>query len=590
MNNLSKVFKISILISILIFSTTSVFPFTACEQIEKIRKGFEERIGKEIEKEITLESTKIEEKYKSEYEQILNLCLSEEPQTIDPNLAESKASIDLINQIFVGLTKFESDLSVSPCIAENWKISDDGTVITFKIRDDAYWTNGDHIIAHDFVYSWKRVLAPETNSPFAYLFYDIEGAKEFHKGELDSDAVGIKAKNDTELEVKLRGPVNYFTYITSIWITKPVPKSVVEKYKENWTDLNYFVTNGPFTIKNWEHNNKIVLEANSNYFKGAPKLDIINIFLCKDQYTEFSMYKDDKIDGTWGWESGIPSDLLKKIDSNPALRSQKLSEPRLSTYYLGFNTRNKPINNQLFRKAIALALDKNELKNNPYWKTYIIANQFIPPQILEHDESIDINFDLEKAKRFLFEALHQSRESSNEKSIRTLKLMFSKSDKNRILAESIKKMLSENLNLKIELIEKDPESYFETIHNINKYPQVTDMYLLESRADYPNPSNYLFTKLHSKSPLNYSGWKNDEFDELVTNAMIYDDLNKQAELYKKASKIAFGDKNDEDRCPGEFPIIPLFYSSRNILIKPWVKGYWSNPFTGPYFYTTYIEK
>ncbi|GAI25323.1 unnamed protein product, partial [marine sediment metagenome] len=127
----SKVFKISILISILIFSITSVFPFTACEQIEKIRKGFEERIGKEIEKEITLESTKIEEKYKSEYEQILNLCLSEEPQTIDPNLAESKASIDLINQIFVGLTKFESDLSVSPCIAENWKISDDGTVITF---------------------------------------------------------------------------------------------------------------------------------------------------------------------------------------------------------------------------------------------------------------------------------------------------------------------------------------------------------------------------------------------------------------------------------------------------------------------------
>ncbi|GAI56830.1 unnamed protein product, partial [marine sediment metagenome] len=82
----------------------------------------------------------------------------------------------------------------------------------------------------------------------------------------------------------------------------------------------------------------------------------------------------------------------------------------------------------------------------------------------------------------------------------------------------------------------------------------------------------------------------DEFDELVINAIIYDDLNKQAELYNKASKIAFGDKNDEDRCPGEFPIIPLFYSSRNILIKPWVKGYWSNPFTGPYFYTTYIEK
>jgi ABC-type oligopeptide transport system substrate-binding subunit len=590
MNNLSKVFKISISICILIFSIISVFPFTGCEQIEKLRKGFEERIDKEKEKEITLESTKIEEKYKSEYEQILNLCLSEEPKTIDPNLAKSKASIDLINQIFVGLTKFESDLSVSPCIAENWKISDDGIVYTFKIRDDAYWTNGDNVTANDFVYSWKRLLAPETNSPFAYLFFDIKGAKEFHKGELDFDAVGIKAKNDYELEVKLRGPINYFTYITSIWITKPVPKSVVEKYKENWTDINYLITNGPFTIKNWEHNEKILLEKNSNYFEGAPKLNTINIFFCNDQYIEFSMYKNDKVDGTWGWESGISSDLLKKIDSDPLLKSQKLFEPGLSVYYLGFNVRNKPINNPLLRKAIALALDKNELKNNPYWKTFTIANKFIPPQILEYDESMDINFDLEKAKGLLFEALQQNEESSNEMGVRTLKLIFSKSDKNRILAESIKNMLSENLNLKIELIETDIESYFEKIHNINKYPQVTDMYLLEKRADYPHPNNYLFTKLHSKSPLNYSGWKNDEFDELVTNAMIYDDLNKQAELYKKASKIAFGDKSDEDRYPGEFPIIPLFYSSRNILVKPWVKGYWSNPFTGPYFYATYIEK
>ncbi|MFH1583967.1 MAG: ABC transporter substrate-binding protein, partial [Actinomycetota bacterium] len=150
MNKLNKIFKISILICLIV----SFLSFVGCTQIERIRKDFlkEEKTGKDI----PLESTKISEELKLESEQILNLCFNEEPLTIDPNLANSRASINIINQIFVGLTKLEPDLSVSPCIAENWEISDDGTIITFTIREDAYWTNGDHITAHDFVYSWKR--------------------------------------------------------------------------------------------------------------------------------------------------------------------------------------------------------------------------------------------------------------------------------------------------------------------------------------------------------------------------------------------------------------------------------------------------
>jgi len=364
MNKLNKIFKISILICLII----SFLSFIGCTQIEKIRKDFlkEEKTGKDI----PLESTKISEELKLESEQILNLCFNEEPITIDPNLANSRASINIINQIFVGLTKLEPDLSVSPCIAENWEISDDGTIITFTIREDAYWTNGDHITAHDFVYSWKRTLSPEINSPYAYLFFDIEGAKEFNKGELDSDALGIEAKGDNVLEIKLRGPVNYFTYITSTWITKPVPESVVEKYKENWTNINNLVTNGPFILKNWEHDEKIVLKANPDYFEGSSKLNTINIFLCKDKYAELSVYEKGKIDGTWGWQSGIPSDKLEEIISDPLIKSQLLTEPRLSTYYIGFNTRHEPGNNPLIRKAIALAINKNELKNNIFFVFY----------------------------------------------------------------------------------------------------------------------------------------------------------------------------------------------------------------------------
>ncbi|GAG70710.1 unnamed protein product [marine sediment metagenome] len=584
MNKLNKIFKISILICLIV----SFLSFVGCAQIEKIRKDFlkEAKTGKEI----PLESTKISEELKLESEQILNLCFNEEPLTIDPNLANSRASINIINQIFVGLTKLEPDLSVSPCIAENWEISDDGTIITFTIREDAYWTNGDNITAHDFVYSWKRTLSPEINSPHAYLFFDIEGAKEFNKGELDSDALGIEAKSDNVLEIKLKGPVNYFTYITSTWITKPVPESVVEKYKENWTNIKNLVTNGPFILKNWEHDEKIVLKANPNYFEGSPKLNTINIFLCKDKYTELSVYEEGKIDGTWGWQSGIPSDKLEEIISTPLIKSQLLTEPRISTYYIGFNTRHEPGNNPLIRKAIALAINKNELKNNIFWKNQTVANQFTPSQVLGHDETIGIDFDVEKAKKILVEALQPTDESSNNKGNRPLKFVYEESEENEILVKSIKSMLSKNLNLEVDLIEMDSETYFDTIHDIYGSTIVIDMYLMEKIPDYPHVSNWLFIELHSRSPNNYTGWKNDEFDELVTNAVIFDDLDKQVELYKKASKIAFGDKSDEDKYPGEFPIVPLYYGSRNILIRPWVKGYQSNPFTGPYFYTVWIEK
>jgi len=579
MNKLNKIFKISILICLIVSFLFSI----GCKQIEEIRKDFfkEEKTGKEI----ILESTKIPEELKPRSEQILNLCLNEEPITIDPVLAESKASIDLINQIFVGLTKLEPDLSIAPCIAENWEISDDGTTITFTIRDDAYWTNSEPITAHDFVYSWKRVLSPENNCPLAYLFFDIEGAKEFHKGELDSDALSIKAKNDKVLEIKLRGPVSYFIYMTSIWITKPVPESVVEKYKHNWTNIENLVTSGPFSIETWEHNNKIVLEANSNYFEGEPRLETINILVCGEQSIESSLYKEEKIDGTWGWESGVPADELEKIISGSENWNQLLLEPRLTTYYLGFNTRNKPISNPIIRKAIALSIDKNKLKKDAFLETEVIANQFIPPQVSGHDKSIGIDFDVDKAKNLFNEF-----DYLKEEGIRTLRFVFNDSDKNRILAESIERMLSKNLGLEIKLIEMDSEIYFETIHNLKINPQVVDMFILEKLPDYPHPSNWLFTEMHSKSSLNYSGWKNDEFDELVTNAAIFDDLNKQVDLYKKASKIAFGDIDDEDKYPGEFPIIPLYYGSKNILIKSWVKGYETNPFTGPYFYTVWIEK
>src|SRR3972149_5587885 len=147
---------------------------------------------------------------------VFRMAVSSEPPTLDWNLATDSISIRIIDNIMEGLTQYDDNLNPIPAIAKEWKGSGDGKTYTFFLRDEVYWSDGKKLTAHDFEYSWKRLLNPETAAEYAYFLYDIENAYEYNNGQLkDPSLVRVKALNNTTLEVRLRKPVVYFPSITT---------------------------------------------------------------------------------------------------------------------------------------------------------------------------------------------------------------------------------------------------------------------------------------------------------------------------------------------------------------------------------------
>ncbi|MCL6543262.1 MAG: hypothetical protein K6T87_22155, partial [Roseiflexus sp.] len=197
------------------------------------------------------------------------------------------------------------DLTVEPALAESWEFSNGGKTITFHLRDGIKYSDGVPIKAEDFVYAFKRVLNPETASPYNFLLTDIKGASEFNSAEVPTDtaklpelekAVGVSAPDDKTFVVELEHPATYFIDICALWNTTPLRKDVIEKFGEQWTDPANYPTSGPFMLKSWEHQSKIVLVPNPNYWGPKPTLTEIQMSMIVEPKAEFEAYKAGELD------------------------------------------------------------------------------------------------------------------------------------------------------------------------------------------------------------------------------------------------------------------------------------------------------
>ncbi|MEK7825376.1 MAG: ABC transporter substrate-binding protein, partial [Nitrospirota bacterium] len=180
---------------------------------------------------------------------LLRLTLRSEPPTLDWSLATDGVSFEVITNIMEGLTEYDENLRPRPAIAERWEVSEDGKRYTFFLRSDVKWTDGKTVTAGDFVYSWRRLLAPETGAEYAYFLYDIVNAHRYNSGAIkDPYLVGVRAKSDFVLEVDLEKPIVYFPSITTFMVTFPQRQDIIERHGYRWTEPENIVTNGPFKL------------------------------------------------------------------------------------------------------------------------------------------------------------------------------------------------------------------------------------------------------------------------------------------------------------------------------------------------------
>lgn len=245
----------------------------------------------------------------------LNMSNSDDITTLDTSLVKDALSSEVISNTMEGLTRLDKEFNASEGMAKSWKVSEDALTWTFNLRDDAVWSNGEKVTAHDFEYAWKRTLDPATACETASIFYDIVGAKDYNLSKnSDRDSVGVKAIDDYTLEVKLNRPVPYFDKMVASTSFYPQNQKFVESKGDKYgTSIENSIFNGPFILKTWKLNDQYTMGKNQTYWdSNSVKLDSINVKISKDSNTDINLYNAGEIDRTT-----VSSDQVDKYKDSP---------------------------------------------------------------------------------------------------------------------------------------------------------------------------------------------------------------------------------------------------------------------------------
>jgi oligopeptide transport system substrate-binding protein len=532
-------------------------------------------------------------------EVVLDVIFGTEPPTLDPSRATDSQSIFSIRQMFMGLTGFDEQAQVVPSLATEYSASEDGLTWTYTMRDDVHWVKLDSatgefadlgpVTAHDVEYGVKRTLNPETASDYAFVLYILAGAEEYNSADPASadmaalaDAVGVKAVDDTTVEFTLNSPAGYFPSITGMWVAFPQLQSAVEEGGDNWADAGAIVTNGPYTLEQWDHQSYLRFVKNP-LWPGADDVQIEAIQgpIIDSASTAMAMYEANEIDmmsDPPGWGPPLPD--MDRIKADPALGEELFIAPRLCTYYYGFVMSKPPMDNVLVRKAFAAAIDRQNLIDNLLKGEERPAHSFIPPGIpynVADDLSIggwmvqdDYAAQLEQARAWLEEAGYPNGAGLD------LVLMHNTSEAHAQIAQAIQAMWAEafpEANITIE--NQEWQVYLTTLLPDSPVEEKPDIYRLGWCSDYPDANNWVNEVFNSKSGQNYATFFNEEFDALVESAAVETDEAKRADLYKQAETLM----NEE-----VVPIAPIYYYTYVRLYKPWLSNVVISPVTGDPIY------
>ncbi len=505
--------------------------------------------------------------------------LGADPRTLDPALCTDTTGMTVLANAFSGLAELDKNEKAIPGVAEKWDVSADGLTYTFHLKKDLKWSNGDSVKASDFEYAWKRVLNPETASEYSYQLLYIKGAEEYNSGKGSADAVGVKATDDYTLVVNLTGPTPYFPELTSQGYYFPVDQKVVEGNKDWATDAKTYVSNGPFKITDYKMKDQIVLEKNENYWdKDAVKLDKLNLKLVSEETSAWASYKSGQFDVV---------DTVPKSDIQGALKDGSAKTfPNLATYFLSINVSDKAkavdpnaakvLSDAKVRKALNLAIDRQSIVDSVTKGGQIPADSIVAKGITDTDGKdftektayFDPKGNVEEAKKLLADAGFPDGQGFPQ-----LVLLYNPEGGHGDTMQAIQAMWKSNLGIDVQL-QSQEWKVFLTTRVQKQYEIARDGW----NADYVDPMTFLdmFT---STSAQNNCGYNNPKFDAVINAAKGELDSAKRLDLLHQA----------EDMLMADMPIIPLYYYTRPIGIKDYVKDARVSVMNTIYFKNAYVE-
>lgn len=481
-----------------------------------------------------------------------------EPQDLDPHTVTGVPEHRILSTLFEGLVDVDpTNLEPAPGVAESWDVSDDATVYTFRLRENARWSNGDPVTAHDFAYAWQRILSPGLASEYAYMLHCIKGAKAFNEGRLeDFSKVGVEVLDDGAIEVTLNNPTPYFLPMQIHYVWFPVHRPTIERFGRmdergtKWTHPPNLVGNGAFRLERWAPNNVIEVVKSEHYWNADNvRLQRVLFYPIDNLMTEERCFRTGQLHVT----ESVP------ITKAPVYRHKRPEliriDPYLGTYFYRVNVTRPPLDDVRVRRAFAMSIDRESLARNVLTGGQQPAYAFTVPDTAGYTCTSRVEYDVEEARRLLAEAGYP-----DGKGLPPVELLYNTSENHKLIAEAIQQMWKVNLGANVSLLNQDWKVYLASQNNLD-YQIARAGWI----GDFVDPVNFLEC-FETDSGNNRTGWSSNEYDELIAESRGAVDPNGRLEILQRAERILLE----------EVPLIPIYYYTRVYLKSPEVKGWHSN--------------
>ncbi len=479
-----------------------------------------------------------------------------EPDSLDPQRARAVESQGILRDLCEGLTTLDRAAEAAPGVARDWTVSTDGRTYTFHLRPNAHWSNGDPVVAADFVAGLQRLVDPATASTYAEVIDGVLNASDIVAGRKPPDSLGVHAEGDATVVIELTSPAAYLPSLLAHPSTCPVHRPTLARHPAELAKPGTMVSNGAFVLRDWVPGSHILITRNRHYWNdAATRLDAVKYLLISDENAELTRYRAGELQITYV----VPRGQFDWIQAN--LAGQLHIAPQLDTYYYGFNLNRAPFKDEPgLRRALSLVIDRDTLVQRVLRVGELPAYGWIPPGVSNYTSQ---SFDYRHTP--MAERLAEARRLyalAGYSAARPLKfeLRYNAGEVHNKVAVAVASMWKETLGAEVRLTAVEFKSLLQDIDRGD-----VEMFRSSWMGDYNDA--YTFAQyFKSNFGINLPRYRSPEYDSLVTAAVAEVAPAKRRELLQSAEAVLLRDH----------PVIPLYFYVNKHLVKPEVEGWYDN--------------
>lgn len=479
-----------------------------------------------------------------------------EPESLDPQRASSVSALNILRDLYEGLTELDAQGAPQPAAAESWQVDEDGLQYRFTLRETARWSDGSLLLAQDFVAALRRAVDPRSGAPFAQLLMPIAGAEAILAGRAPPETLAVSAPSPRLLSIRLQQRAPQLLALMAHPLSFPLHPGSWQRYGPGFARAGRLISNGAYRLESWTVHERIVLRRNPQYWRNqATAIDTVEYSASDDVDAELKRYLAGELDIT----AQIP------LVQAPRLRAQFPQQlhlaPYLGTYYLGLNLRRPPLDQLVVRQALAMAIDRRIIVDKVMNGLAAPAYGWVPPGMRAYATqqadwaSWPRAQQLAQARRLLQQAGYSAAHPLR------VELRFNQHDDHRRIAIVVAAMWKQWLGVQTELIGEENKVFLAN----RRAGRITQVFRASWIADDHDAASFLQV-LGSGNGRNDTGFADAHYDALLAQAATQSDPGEREQLLAQAERYLLEQQ----------PIIPLYFYRSKHLLRPRVQNWQDN--------------